>query len=328
MLLKPIKIGSLKLKNNIFIAPLAGYTNLPSRRIYREQKPGIIYTEMVSSMGLKYSYDKSVKLLDTVNNDKPLGLQLFGPDAESILNAYLLISKKRFDLIDINCGCSVRKILKGESGAVLLKYPGKIYNIIKKLKESTRKPVTVKIRSGWDELNINYMNVFEAALKGGIDAVVFHPRTRSMMFKGKADWKQIKELKKISPVPIIGNGDIFTADDARMMFEETGCDGIMLARGLIENPFLIEEIIMSLNGKKYILPDLKKRFYIMRKHLIFMIKYFGERTGVIEFRKFIRGYIKGLPNVSKLRKILSRVEDKKSFNEALNDYLIYVNELN
>ena len=259
MYIKPLTIGNLTIKNNLFIAPLAGYTNLPTRSIFRKLGAGMLYSEMVSAEGLNYSYNKSAKLLDTANGDRPLGIQLFGPNAERILMAFEKIKKFDFDLVDINCGCSVKKIVRSNSGACLLKIPDEIYKIIKSLKEATDKPVTLKIRSGYDKENKNFLEVLDAAQSGGADLITLHPRTKTMLFSGKADWEDIKSLKVKSKIPVIGNGDIFSASDAIKIFETTGCDGIMLARGVINNPFLIEEILATLEGREYEKPSLQRR---------------------------------------------------------------------
>jgi tRNA-dihydrouridine synthase B len=320
MLFHNITIGNLKLKSNIFIAPLAGYTNLPTRIIYRSQGAGIAYSEMVSALGLNYNFDKSFKLIKTEKPDKPLGVQLFGPDSKSFLNAYLKIKDSDFDLLDINCGCSVKKVLKAKSGADLLKRPDEIYKIVKTIKDNCDKPVTIKIRSGWNEQSLNYLEVLDASIKGGIDLVTFHPRTRSMLFAGKADWKLIKIMKEKSSVPIIGNGDIFTGEGAVQMINETGCDGIMVARGLIENPFLIEEVKAHLKGQTYSPPSLDKRIDTMITHCKMMVEYFGEKTGICEFRKFVRGYLKNLKDVSKIRQILNKIENFNEFKKIIFDY--------
>lgn len=324
MLFHNLTIGNLKLKSNIFIAPLAGYTNLPTRIIYRSQGAGIAYSEMVSALGLKYNFDKSFKLLKSDILDKPLGIQLFGPDSKSFLNAYIKIKDSNFDLIDINCGCPVKKVLKAKSGADLLKRPDEIYKVVKTIKNTCNKPVTIKIRSGWNEQSINYLEVLDASINGGVDLVTFHPRTRSMMFKGKADWKLIRIMKDKSSVPVIGNGDIFTGEDAVKMINETGCDGVMVARGLIENPFLIEEVKAYLKGQIYSPPSLEKKFDTMITHCKMMVEYFGERTGIFEFRKFIRGYLKNLKDVSKTRQVLNKIDNFNEFKKIVSEYYKYL----
>ena len=236
------------------------------------------------------------------------------------MNAFLKIKDKKFDLIDINCGCSVRKVLRSGSGALLLKNPDEIYKIIYLLKQNTDKPVTLKIRSGWDNSQLNYLEVLDAAVKAGADLITFHPRTKSMMFKGHADWDLIRIMKQKSPIPVIGNGDIFNAQDAINMFKQTGCDGIMLARGLIENPFLVEEVKASLTDISYSPPSLETRINVLLKHCSLMVEYYGEKKGILDFRKFIRGYLKGLPNISILRQKLNVIDNYNDFSELINQY--------
>ncbi|OHD13328.1 MAG: tRNA dihydrouridine synthase DusB [Spirochaetes bacterium GWC1_27_15] len=320
MYLKPIKIGSLQLKSNIFIAPLAGYTNLPTRLLYRTQGAAIAYAEMISAEGLNYSFNKSVKLLDSYSYDEPLGVQLFGANAQRILLAFLKIKDFKFDLVDINCGCSVKKIIKSDSGASLLRKPEEIYKIISILKQNTDKPVTLKIRSGWDNQSINFMEIFDSALQAGANLITLHPRTKSMLFGGKANWEHIKILKQKSSIPVIGNGDIFTAGDAKKMFDETNCDGIMLARGLINNPFLVEEIIAILEGKTYIQPCLEQRIQVLLTHCKGLVDYIGEQKGIIEFRKYFAGYLKGFPEVKRLREKLNQILSYKELESAIIEY--------
>lgn len=316
-----IKIGNLDVTGNIFVAPLAGYTNLPTRLLYRKQGASIAYAEMVSAEGLNYNFGKSVKLIDTSNEDKLLGVQLFGYNAERFISAFEKIKNENFDIIDINCGCSVKKIIKSNSGAALLKSPDEIYRTIKGLKELTDKPVTLKIRSGWDLQSINYTEVYDAAEKAGAALITLHPRTKSMLFSGKADWQHIKQLKQYSKIPVIGNGDIFTADDAVKMFEETGCDGIMLARGIIENPFLIEEIIAKLTGNIYIPKSHEEKLDAAVLHCRKLEEYMqNSERAMVEFRKFFHGYVKGLPGVSNLRSVVNTIKSCDEFAKTVDLY--------
>lgn len=320
-----VRIGNLDVAGNIFIAPLAGYTNLPTRLIYRKQGACVAYAEMVSAEGLNYNFSKSVKLIDTCEEDRLLGVQLFGYNAERFLCAFEKIKNENFDIIDINCGCSVKKVIKSGSGAALLKSPDEIYRTIKGLKESTDKPVTVKIRSGWDLQSINYQEVYDAAEKGGASLITLHPRTKSMLFSGKANWEHIKSLKKYSTIPVIGNGDIFTADDAVRMFEETGCDGIMLARGIIENPFLVEEIIAKLTNTAYIPRSSEQKLDAAVSHCRSLENYMqNPERAIAEFRKFFHGYVKGLPGASNLR---AAVNSASSPDELENLVNLYKNEV-
>jgi tRNA-dihydrouridine synthase B len=323
MYLHPIKIDNLELKTNIFIAPLAGYTNLPTRMIFRKQGAGIAYAEMVSAEGLNYSFNKSVRLLKSEEEDKPLGIQLFGSNAERILMAFLKIKDIDFDIVDINCGCSVKKILKSGSGATLLKDPDEIYKIIHTLKQNTDRPVTLKIRSGWDSNSINYFEVLDAAELAGASLITFHSRLRSMLFTGKANRSQIKQMKEKSKIHVIGNGDIFTGQDAVSMIEETGCDGIMLARGLIENPFLVSEVYCALKKITYNPPSLEERVDLLLEHCSSMTEYIGEAKGILEFRKYFSGYLKGFPEVKRLRQQINYITTFIDLKNAILDYCKY-----
>lgn len=321
-MLSPIKIGNVELKCNIFIAPLAGYTNLPTRLVYRRMGAGIAYAEMVSADGLHYNYNKSVKLIDTSPEDSPLGVQLFGSDTAKITAAFNAIKNEKFDIIDINCGCSVKKIINSRCGAYLLKEPNEIFHIIKSLKNETDKPVTLKIRSGWDHSSINYKEVYQAAESGGADLITIHPRTKSMLFNGRADWSHIADLKSYANIPVIGNGDIFTADDAVNMFSQTGCDGIMLARGVMENPFLIEEIISRLRGEIYIDKSLEEKLALAKEHCSAIVEYYNdEKKGMLEFRKFFKGYARGAAGITHLRQAVNNVLTYKDFSEVIDEFL-------
>jgi len=323
-MLKPLSIGTLQLKCNIFIAPLAGYTNLPTRLVYREQGAGIAYAEMVSAQGLHYNFNKSVTLIDSGENDSPLGIQLFGSSRETIVRALEVIKNEKFDVVDINCGCSVKKIINSGSGASLLKSPDEVYKIIKGLKELTDKPVTLKIRSGWDHNSINYKDIYYAAESACAALITLHPRTKTMLFDGKADWSHIAELKKISTIPVIGNGDIFTADDAVAMFNQTQCDGIMLARGVMENPFLIEEIIARFENRVYIPRTLKNRLDNAALHCKALIDYTGDEVkAMVEFRKFFKGYAKGGKGITHLRQAVNQTVSYSQFVSLIAQYLEY-----
>ena len=261
---------------------------------------------MVSSEGLHYNYNKSVKLINTAQGICLLACNLFVA-IESIFRAFELIRNESFDLVDLNCGCSVRKIINSGSGATLLKNPDEIYAIIKGLVHLTDKPVTLKIRSGWNHSSINFKEVYQAAYSAGASLITLHPRTKSMLFSGKANWEHIAELKEMSEIPVIGNGDIYTLDDALRMFQETKCDGIMLARGVLENPFLIEEIAHYLRGEKYETPSLEKRFELAKEHLSALITYEGnEEKAIFEFRKFVKGYARNAPGITNLRQAINQ----------------------
>lgn len=320
-LLHKIQLKNLTLNNNIFLAPLAGYTSYPTRKIYKMQGDFTCYTEMISAEGLNHNFRKSAEIIDTKAHESPIGIQLFGSTADKILPAFQKIRQFYFDIVDINCGCSIKKVLKSNSGAYLLNNPDEIYKIILRLKNETDKPVTIKIRSGYDNCRKNYLDVHEAAIKSGVDMITFHPRTRSMLFSGKADWSLIKDMKKFSAVPIIGNGDIFSADDAIRMINETNCDGIMIARGIIENPFLFDEIFAKFNLREYNPPSANKRIERLLLHCKSLVDFYGENRGIREIRKFVKGYLKSLPDISVVRQRLGEVDNFSDFENILEKFM-------
>ena len=325
-LLHPIKLKSWEIPCNVMAAPLAGYTSLATRIAYRRNgaqnvKPYLCFAEMVSVEGLYYGFDKSAALLKTSECDTPFGIQLFGANVEKIKRGFERIADFPFDVIDLNCGCSIKKVLKSFSGAYLLKSPDEIYRILSYLVSATDKPVTLKIRSGYNRENVNYLEVLSAAEAAGAQMITLHPRTCMQLFNGKADWTQIADLKAHAKIPVIGNGDLFSADDVVAMMTQTGCDGIMLARGLIDDPFLMEQVCCRLEGIEYHEPSLSERVQAMFAHLEGFISEFGELGGLREFRKFTKGYLKGIPDVAKLRCSLNFAETYEEFKRLVGEFI-------
>ena len=324
--LHPIQLKSWTIPCNVIAAPLAGYTSLATRLAYRHNgsqrdRQILCFAEMVSAEGLYYSFDKSAALLATNEADRPFGIQIFGATQEKIKRAFDKIKDYPFDVIDLNCGCSIKKVLKSFSGAYLLKSPDEIYRILSYLVSATDKPVTLKIRSGYNRENVNYLEVLAAAEAAGAQMITLHPRTCMQLFNGKADWSQIADLKAHAHIPVIGNGDIFSVDDALTMMEQTGCDGVMLARGLIDDPFLMEEVCCRLEGSEYQEPLLSERVNAMLSHLQGFIADFGELPGLREFRKFTKGYLKGIPDIAKLRYNLNFAETYEEFERLVREFI-------
>ena len=324
-LLHPIELKNFTIPCNIMAAPLAGYTSLATRNAYRSNGSHIsqsylCFAEMVSAEGLYYSYDKSAALLATNEADKPLGIQIFGATKDKIERAFERIKDLPFDVIDLNCGCSIKKVLRSFSGAYLLKSPDEIYHILSYLVSATDKPVTLKIRCGYNRENINYLEVLSAAESAGAQMITLHPRTCMQLFSGKADWSMIADMKSHAHIPVIGNGDLFSADDAVSMMEQTGSDGVMLARGLIDDPFMMEQVRCRFAGEEYIEPSLSERVEAMFAHLQGFIDIFGELPGLREFRKFTKGYLKGIPEVAKLRCELNFAETFSDFKKLVDEF--------
>jgi len=318
------KIGNVILKNNIVLAPLAGYTNSAFRKIIKEMGIGLIYTEMISDKGLIYENKKTDELLYVTDFERPISCQLFGSDKESFVKAAkIVIEKMHPDIIDINMGCPVPKVaLRSQAGSALLKDVNKIKEIVKAVVDTVEIPVTVKIRSGWDDKNINAKEVAIACEESGASAICIHGRTRSQGYSGKVNLDIIKEVKESVNIPVIGNGDIKTLDDAKKMFDYTKCDAIMIGRMALENPFFIKELVsyfengIILNKSTY-----KDKIELALKHFNYLLEIKNEKQAVLEMRSIASFYIKGLPSSIKIKNELFKIKDKENLINLLNNYL-------
>lgn len=306
-------IGSLHLKNNILLAPLAGITDLPYRLIMRRHGIGLAFTEMVSANGLVRAGRNTEALLHSTKEDHPLGVQLFGDDPQILAKAAAQV-EDRGELIDLNLGCPVKKVIRSGAGSALLQTPSKIGQIVAAVRGVISCPLTVKLRSGWDSSSINYLEVGRIAEAEGADALTLHPRTRCQAFSGRADWSHITRLKEAVTVPVIGSGDIGSAEDAQAMLDETGCDGIMLGRGCYGNPWLISSILASREGQPCPAPDPDplQRLEAVRSHFELFVAYFGEHKARLDMRKHLCWYSRGLPNAAAFR---TRINETHSFAE-------------
>jgi tRNA-dihydrouridine synthase B len=288
--MKPI-LNNIFKKCAVFCAPLCGYTDFAFREVLSEFTPSVVFTEMLSVAGLKYNFKKTIELYKPAKTNSVLGIQLFGNNPKEFAEALKLINALEFDTIDINLGCSVRKVLKAGCGSYLMKDPELIYAIVKTCKEETNRPVSAKMRLGYD--NINFLECAKACEEAGASWVTLHGRTKNGMFTQKVDLDAIKLLKENVSVPVIGNGGLFTPEDAKEMIEKSGCDAIMLARGLIGNPWLIKQCKDYIETGKYDAPDKSEIIRVMIKHLELMVSDKGSVYGVKEFRKHLVKYIKG-----------------------------------
>lgn len=316
-----IKIGNLILKNPFILAPLAGITDYAMRSICFEQGAALAYTEMVSAKGIYYGDKKTDSLLymgeDEATKDRPLGIQIFGSDAEIMGKVAYILNKRKNQILDINMGCPVPKVVKNGDGSALMKDPDKIYNIVKSVVRNTDKPVTVKIRKGFDENNINAVQVGKAIEDGGAVAITIHGRTREEYYSGKADWNIIKTLADSIKIPVIGNGDIFSAEDGMKMLDSTGVKAIMIARGAMGNPWIFRNLNETYMKNKITPPMINEISDMMMEHLDKLIQLKGELRAIKEIRKHIGWYTKGLPNSSKLRNKINNINDLKEMKEAL-----------
>ena len=322
-----LKIGNVELKNNIILAPMAGLTDLPFRRICEMYKPGLVVTEMVSGKALQYNDEKTKKLLNMEDEARPISAQVFGSDVEAMRYAAKYVSEIA-DIVDINMGCPAPKVVKNGDGSKLLLDLKKVEEITKAVVESSKVPVTVKIRKGWDNEHIVAVDVAKIVEKAGAKAITVHGRTRSEFYTGKADWDIIKKVKEEVSIPVIGNGDIKTPEDAKKILEYTHCDGIMIGRGVLGNPWLIEQIQTYLeNGSVREIKN-EERMEIIFKHIDLEVKEKGENVGIKEMRKHICYYLKGLPMASEIRNRINKLETEKEVKETLKEYFNNLEHIN
>jgi len=262
-----MKIGSLAIEPAACLAPLAGISNLPFRLLNREFGCALAFTEMISAVGLVRSIRKTCRYLDTASADRPLGVQLFGADPSVLAAAAAIVTARGADLIDLNMGCPVKKVIRTGAGAALMKNPALAFEIMKAVRRATPLPLTIKIRAGWSVRDINALELAMLAAEAGVDAVIVHPRTVEQGFEGHADWQLIAQLKQRVPIPVVGNGDIHTPADAGRMRAETGCDGVMIGRGSLGNPWIFQGIKSVLEGvPSGGPPDLAERERVIRRH--------------------------------------------------------------
>ena len=308
-------------QNGALLAPLAGISNLPFRLLVRSQGCSLAYTEMISSNGLVRKTAKTYEYLKTCADDRPLGAQIFGADPRIMAQAARIVAQSGVDLIDINMGCPVKKVIKAGAGAVLMKDPDHVARIVDAVKKSVKIPVTVKIRSGWTRGSINAVEIARIVEDCGADAITVHPRTADQGYSGHADWKIIASVKKAVKIPVIGNGDIRQPQDAVRMLQETSCDAVMVGRGALGNPWIFRGIVEALCGQTIdYLPSLSQRREMIENHWKMEAGSFGEKLAGKSFRKHILWYTKGLDNSHHFRERAGKLKDEESIFYELNEY--------
>ncbi|QAT41441.1 tRNA dihydrouridine synthase DusB [Clostridium sp. JN-9] len=316
-----MKIGEIQFQNNVFLAPMAGVTDIAFRELCEEQGCGLAYTEMVSSKALFYGSENTEKLTAIGQNEDKIAVQIFGNDPIVMAKSCDYFNENnKICLIDINMGCPAPKIVKNGEGSALMKSPKLAYEIVRSVKKASKKPVTVKFRKGFDELHINAVEFSKIIEEAGADAITIHGRTREQMYSGKADWNIIKEIKESVKIPVIGNGDIFSAEAAAEMFNHTNCDGIMIARGAMGNPWIFKQIKDKINGHNVYDPAPREKIDMCIRHYKKSIEYFGEDKAVREMRKQIAWYIKGLENCTEIKNVINYEKNSKEVIKTLLEY--------
>lgn len=322
-----MKIGNLELRNNIILAPMAGLTDLPFRKICEKYNPGLVVTEMVSSKALMYDDQKTKTLLNMDGEQRPISAQIFGSDVEAMKYAAKYVSKIA-DVVDINMGCPAPKVVKNGDGSKLLLDLKKVEEITKAVVENSSVPVTVKIRKGWDNEHIVAVEAAQIIEDCGASTITIHGRTRSEFYTGIADWDIIKKVKQKVKIPVIGNGDVKTPQDAKRILEQTGCDGIMVGRATLGKPWLIEQIQTYLKNGEIRKITNDEILQVILKHIELEIQEKGEYTGIREMRKHICYYLKGLPKASEVRDSINHMVTEKEVKNTLLEYFKSINHIN
>ncbi|HGM3508633.1 TPA: tRNA dihydrouridine synthase DusB [Clostridioides difficile] len=317
-----MKIGNLELKNKVFLSPMAGVTDLPFRLICKEQGCGLLYTEMINGKALCYDDENTKKMLKIEEEEHPVAVQIFGSEPDFMGRAAEIMNDYSNEILDINMGCPAPKVVKNGDGSALMKNPKLAEKVLNAVVKNSKKPVTLKIRKGWDDNSVNAVEIAKIAEACGISALAIHGRTREQFYTGKADWDIIAEIKKNLNIPVIGNGDVFTVEDSINMLDKTGCDAIMIGRGAQGNPWIFKRINHYMNtGEILPEPTLNEKISTAIKHLKLAVEEHGEYVAVREMRKHIAWYLKGLRNSAKLRDEINKIEDYQEVVSKLEYYM-------
>ena len=323
-----MELNGIKVKSKVFLAPLAGYTNSVYRKLMVKYGAGLVCSEMISDKALCYDSKKTLEMLDIEDDEHPCALQIFGADIESLVEATKILNKiGKHDVLDINMGCPVNKVIKARAGSYWLKDPLEAYNKVKAIVEVSEKPVTVKVRLGFDKEHINVVEIAKLMEKAGVKMICVHGRTRSDFYGGKVDLDWIKKVKENVSIPVVANGDIIDIDSAIYTLEYTKCDAISIGRGSLGNPWIFKQINHYMETKERLEdPSYKERIDVCLQHALDLIGLKGERTGMMEMRSLACFYIKGMPNASQIKTKINLVETYKDLDILLNAYLLELQE--
>ena len=313
-----LKIGNVELQNQVVLAPMAGVTDLPFRLLCHEQGAGLLSMEMVSAKAISFHNKNTESLMEIDEREHPIALQLFGSDPDLISEVAKGIEERPFDILDINMGCPVPKVVNNGEGSALMKNPKLIGEIVEKTVKAIKKPVTIKIRKGFNESLINAVEVAKIAEQSGAAAIAVHGRTREQYYSGKADWDIIRQVKEAVKIPVIGNGDVTSPEKAKAMLEQTGCDGVMIGRGAKGNPWIFRQIVHYLEtGEKLEKPDIEEVKQMMMRHARMQMEYKGGFTGIREMRKHVAWYTTGYPHSARLRNLVNQAESIEELEELI-----------
>ena len=315
-----LKIGTLTLKNRLIMAPMAGITNPPFRRIVRRLGAGLVVTEMVSAVGLSRNHKKTVRYLKSDPEEKPLSVQIFGADPQIMAMAAEIAIEKGADMVDINMGCPARKVIKNGSGGALLRSPRAVHQMVTAVRKACTVPLTVKIRAGWSAEEANFLEIAHIIADCGADAVTVHPRFVKQGFSGQADWGIIRKVKEKLNIPVIGNGDVFKPELALQMRKETGCDGVMIGRGALGNPWIFRHILDLEKSLEVRPPELSERKEVILSHFTHLSQIIGEDRASKLMRGQLLWYTKGLPHSSRFRGAFTGIKDVHGMMAALDQY--------
>ena len=321
------KIGNVSIRNRVVLAPMAGISNTSYRKIIKEMGAGLIYAEMVSDKAICFSNEKTFDLLKMSEEERPIAQQIFGSDKESFIEAAKIVEEKMHpDIIDINMGCPVPKVaVRAQAGSALLKDPDKVYEIVASVVKAVNVPVTVKIRSGWDEKHINAVEIAKKCEQAGASAITIHGRTRAQGYSGHADWNIIKQVKEAVSIPVIGNGDVTSCYEAKRMIDETGVDAVMIGRGVLGNPWLIKECVDYLNdGTEPKEVSFIEKVAMMRKHYQLLTEDKNEKLALLEIRSHIIWYLKGMPQSKEIKNKICQSKTTEDMFNIIDEYYNYL----